>query len=227
MCGRWGIHGRRADPDGTWQDQANFTRGVDVAVAPEGPVALVAAETAVFALALDEEGLQTGELQRFGKAQGLSRADIAAVALAPERVGPWWHAEGTFDLVALDADGALTEVVSVTDLSQADLLGDKRPRRLVVSEDRLLLCTDIGVVEFDLVAVEVRDTWKLESAVGSLRCVPQPAYGDQWHVAVLHPMVWSAPVSAPFLGNPATWTQEAALDALGAVDVTDFIALVR
>ena len=152
-------------PTGTWQDQANFTRCVDVAVAPEGPVALVAAETAVFVLTLDEGGEPTGELQRFGKAEGLSRADIAAVALAPE----WgWavvaHAEGTFDLVALDADGTLTDVVSVTDLSEADLLGDKRPRRLVVSEDRLLLCTDIGVVEFDLVKVEVRDTWKLEAA---------------------------------------------------------------
>ena len=217
------LHGQI--PTGTWQDQANFTRCVDVAVAPGGPVALVAAETAVFALALDEAGNPTGELQRFGKAEGLSRADIAAVALAPE-LG--WavvaHAEGTFDLVALDADGALTEVVSVTDLSEADLLGDKRPRRLVVSEDRLLLCTDIGVVEFDLVKVEVRDTWKLESA-GSLLPVRSAArVGDQWWVATSDGL-WSAPVSAPFLGNPATWTQEAALDALGAVDLTDLVAM--
>ena len=158
-----GANGQAQIPTGTWQDQANFTRGVDVAVAPGGPIALVAAETAVFALTLDEEGRPTGELQRFGKAQGLSRADIAAVALAPE--ANWAivaHAEGTFDLVALDADGALTDVTTLTDLSEADLLGDKRPRKLVVVGDRLLICTDIGVVEFDLVAVEVRDTWKLE-----------------------------------------------------------------
>ena len=91
LCVGLGANGQAQIPTGTWQDQANFTRCVDVAVAPGGPVALVAAETAVFALALDEEGRPTGELQRFGKAQGLSRADIAAVALAPEAVGPWWR----------------------------------------------------------------------------------------------------------------------------------------
>ena len=220
-----GANGQAQIPTGTWQDQANFTRGVDVAVAPGGPIALVAAETAVFALTLDEEGRPTGELQRFGKAQGLSRADIAAVALAPE--ANWAivaHAEGTFDLVALDVDGALTDVTTVTDLSEADLLGDKRPRKLVVVGDRLLICTDIGVVEFDLVAVEVRDTWKLEAGGQPLAVRAAAQVGDQWHVAT-SAGVWSAPQSALFLGNPATWTLDEGLASLGVTNVTDFIVL--
>lgn len=211
-------------PTGTWQDQANFTRCVDVAVAPEGAVALVAAETSVFALSLDAAGRPTGELQRFGKAQGLSRADITAVALAPE-VG--WavvaHSEGTFDLIALDADGTLTDVVAVTDLSEADILGDKRPRRLVVEGDRLLLCTDIGVVEFDLVAAEVRDTWKLESGGALLPVRSAARVQDRWWVATSQGL-WSAPVGAPFLGNPASWTQDEGLAAAGVTDLQDLVA---
>ena len=149
---------------GTWRDHPNFTRCVDVAASAELGLALVAAETAVFALTLDDSGSPTGETQRFGKAEGLSRADISTVALASD---PAWavvaFTEGTFDLVRLDADGALSDVVSVTDLSEADLLGSKRPHRLVVDGDRMMLCTDIGVVEYDLVAQAVRDTWKLEA----------------------------------------------------------------
>ncbi len=211
-------------PTGSWQDQANFTRCVDVAVAPDGAVALVAAETSVFALAVDDTGRPTGELQRFGKAEGLSRADIAAVALAPET---GWavvaHSEGTFDLIALDADGTLTEVVSVTDLSEAVIPGDKRPRRLVVEQDRLLLCTDIGVVEFDLSSIEVRDTWKLESAGTLLPVRSAVRLADQWWVATSAGL-WSAPVGAPFLGNPSTWTQDAGLASLGVMDIQDVVA---
>ena len=110
------------------------------------------------------------------------------------------HAEGTFDLVALDADGALTDVTTLTDLSEADLLGDKRPRKLVVVGDRLLICTDIGVVEFDLVAVEVRDTWKLEAGGQPLAVRAAAQVGDQWHVAT-SAGVWSAPSIRSILGK--------------------------
>ena len=57
---------------GTWRDHPNFTRCVDVAASAELGLALVAAETAVFALTLDDSGSPTGETQRFGKAEGLS-----------------------------------------------------------------------------------------------------------------------------------------------------------
>ena len=41
---------------GTWQDQMNLSRCVDVAVSAELGLALVAVETGVFAMILDEEG---------------------------------------------------------------------------------------------------------------------------------------------------------------------------
>ena len=93
---------------GSWQDQPNFSKTQAVAAAPGATVVFAAGETAVFALGLDSEGRANGEVQRFGKADGLSRAEIAAVALAPE----WGKAivgyeEGTFDLVDIDADGTL------------------------------------------------------------------------------------------------------------------------
>ena len=66
----------------------------------------------------------------------------------------------------------------------------------------------------------------MEIGVGRQPCPVRSAarVGDQWWVATSDGL-WSAPVSAPFLGNPATWTQEAALDALGAVDLTDLVAM--
>ena len=51
-------------------------------------------------------------------------------------------------------------VLSVRDLAEADLPGSKRPNQLAVSGKSLLVCTDIGVVEYDLEALEVRDTWE-------------------------------------------------------------------
>ena len=207
----------------SWQDQANFTKCVGVDVANSGPLALVGCETAVFAMTLDETGRPTGELQRFGKSQGLSRADIVAVALAVEN---HWavvaFADGTFDLIALDVDGTLTDVLTVVDLAEADLPGDKQPRSLKVFGDRLLICTDIGVVEFDLVALEVRDTWKLEQA-GELLSVRSVALqGDRWWAAT-NQGLWSADVGAPFLGNPASWNLE--LSDLGVANVRDVRAL--
>jgi hypothetical protein len=207
----------------SWQDQSNYTRSVDVA--SEGALTLVACETAVYGMLLDDSGLPTGELQRFGKSQGLSRADIVAVALAGEN--QWAivaYSEGTFDLIGLDADGTLSEVLTVVDLAEADLLGDKQPRNLVVVDDRLLICTDIGVVEFDLVALEVRDTWKLEKAGSLLSVRSIVREGDRWWAAT-NQGVWSAEVGAPFLGNPASWEQEGGLLSLGVADVLDIVTL--
>ena len=90
VCGRWWIHVHAQISTGTRQT-TNFTRCVDVAVAPEGPVALVAAETAVFALALDEAGHPTGELQRFGKAEGLTGPTLPQWLWRPSGVGPLWR----------------------------------------------------------------------------------------------------------------------------------------
>ena len=217
LCIGWTSQAQIAT--GTWRDHPNFTRCKDVAVSAD--LALVAAETAVFALVLDDEGRPTGETQRFGKAQGLSRADISIVALA-DQLG--WaivaYAEGTFDLVHIDSDGALGEVVPVTDLSEADLLGSKEPHRLVVEEERLLLCTDIGVVEYDLGALEVRDTWKLESAGEALPVRSVAKSEGQWWAATGSGL-WSAPLGTPFLGNPASWTEV----GLPGADLIDLLAL--
>ena len=204
---------------GTWQDQMNLSRCVDVAVSAELGLALVAVETGVFAMILDEEGEPTGEVQRFGKAQGLSRADVSRVALSDE---PAYaivsYAQGTFDLIRIDVDGTLTEVVSVNDLAEADLVGNKEPHRLVVEGQRLLVCTDLGVIEYDLEALEVRDTWKLQSGGTALSVRSVGLRGDRWWVATQSGL-WSAPVGSPFPGNPATWTPS----GLDGADLSDLV----
>ncbi|MCH1582129.1 MAG: hypothetical protein L7S63_03345 [Flavobacteriales bacterium] len=206
---------------GTWQDLPNFTKGRDIAAVDGAPLLLVAGETAVYGMGVDAEGRSTGEVQRFGKADGLSRSDVAALALARETglaiVG---YVDGTFDLVAFDVDGTLGQVTAVKDLAEADLPGSKRPNQLVVEGERLLVCTDIGVVEFDLGALEVRDTWKLEQNGQALPIRSAVLAEDRWWLATAEG-VWSAPVNAAFPGDPATWEQEQALPA------TDIRSIVR
>lgn len=210
---------------GAWEDQPNFTKCVDVAAASGSSFALVAVETSVYTMGLDAEGLPSGELQRIGKAQGLSRADITSVAVAPsQNLAVVAYSEGTFDLLSMDADGALANVLTVVDFAEADLLGSKRPNRLVVSEDRLLLCTDIGVIEYDLIQLEVRDTWKLEQDGTALRISSAVRQGEKWWVST-NQGLWSAPVDALFLGNPASWSKEAGLQVLGAENLMDLVAL--
>ena len=204
---------------GSWQDQPNLTRCAAVAAADGAPIALIAGQTAIYALGLDADGRSTGEVQRFGKADGLSRADLAGVALAPELgLAIIGFDEGTFDLVSVDTDGTLGAVLTVRDLAEADIPGSKRPNDLVVQDDRLLVCTDIGVVEYDLAAFEVRDTWKLESANQTLAIRSALLRGDRWWLATSDGL-WSAPLGSPFPGDPATWTQEAGLSGLGVADL--------
>jgi len=208
---------------GSWQDQPNFSKTQAVAAAPGATVVFAAGETAVFALGLDSEGRANGEVQRFGKADGLSRAEIAAVALAPE----WGKAivgyeEGTFDLVDIDADGTLGGVLSVRDLAEADLPGSKRPNQLAVSGKSLLVCTDIGVVEYDLEALEVRDTWKLQLNGQQLSVRAAVLSAGKWWLATSAGL-WSAAENAAFPGDPATWELEEGLSLLGAEDLYDVV----
>ena len=208
---------------GSWQDQPNYTRCTAIAAVDGAPIALVAGATAVFSVGLGPDGSSTGEVQRFGKSDGLSRAEIAAVALAPD----WGWAvvgydEGTFDLIALDADGTLGQVLAVKDLSEADLPGNKRPNAFVVEGDRMLVCTDIGVVEYDLEALEVRDTWKLEENGQALAVYSGGLRDGRWWLATSSGL-WSAPLGAAFPGDPATWQQDAELAALGVVDVRNVV----
>ncbi len=204
---------------GQWQDQPNLTRCQAVAAAEGAPLVLVAGETALFSIGLNEEGDPNGEIQRFGKANGLSRSEIVALAMAPE----WgWavvgYQEGTFDLVAIDVDGTLGNVLPVRDLAEADLPGSKEPNALAVAEDRLLVCTDIGVVEYDLQALEVRDTWKLEQSGQSIGIRDAVLLDGRWWLATSSGL-WSAPVNAAFPGDPATWTQDADLAGLEVSDI--------
>ena len=207
----------------SWQDQPNLSRTKALAAAEGAPVVIVAGATAVFALGLDADGSANGEVQKFGKADGLSRAEIAAVALAPE----WGKAivgygEGTFDLVELDGDGTLGAVLSVRDLAEADLPGNKRPNQLFVSGKSLLVCTDIGVVEYDLEALEVRDTWKLERNGQALAVRAAVLSAGRWWLATSDGL-WSSPENAAFPGNPATWEEEEELALLGAEDLRSIV----
>ena len=219
----WCTVGLAQIETGSWQDQPNFSKAQAVAAAQGSPVVLVGGETAVFALGLDADGRPNGEVQKFGKADGLSRAEIAAVALAPE----WGKAivgydEGTFDLVDVDVDGTLGGVLSVRDLAEADLPGNKRPNQLAVSGKSLLVCTDIGVVEYDLEALEVRDTWKLEQNGEALAVRSAALSAGRWWLATSDGL-WSAPENAAFPGDPASWEQEEALTALGVQDLRSIV----
>ena len=88
---------------------------------------------------------------------------------------------------------------------------------LVVDEDRMMLCTDIGVLEYDLVAQEVRDTWKLEFGGIALSVRSVARSGGLWWAATSSGL-WTAPVGSPFPGNPATWSP-AGLDGANLMDL--------
>ena len=87
----------------------------------------------------------------------------------------------------------------------------------LVDGDRMMLCTDIGVVEYDLVAQEVRDTWKLEAGGVALSVRSVARSGDLWWAATSSGL-WTAPVGSPFPGNPVTWSP-AGLDGANLMDL--------
>ncbi len=148
----------------------------------------------------------SGEVLRFTAGEGLHAAAARAIAFDPRcgEEGCVWvgYQNGVLDWI----DVAAREIRSYRDIERATRFPNREIHRLVMQGDSVLVATAFGLVVFDRVRREVRDTY---SRLGGLPAAT-PVYDvvvdrGVFHLATLQGVA-SAPVQGLNLTDPASWT---------------------
>jgi len=160
----------------------------------------------------------TGEINKYTPVEGLYGVDIRALAYDERRNAVWiGYGEGVLDRIDVES-GA---VETFFDIARADQFVDRTINRLRVLGDSLYAATAFGVVVFDPVRNEVRDTYSrfgvLDPAISArdVLIAPLPDGTDGLWVATEGGVV-RAPLDSPNLQQASSWS----VDDLGPIEVT-------
>ncbi|MFN3597456.1 MAG: two-component regulator propeller domain-containing protein [Rubricoccaceae bacterium] len=193
----------RAQP-GTWQAYPAFGELSALAASPEalwagGPGGLFAYRPAA------------RDFERFTATDGLHGGALSALGYDAARRLVW---AGFADGVLNRVDERTGEIRAVFDVSRAMQYSDRGINRIVLQGDSLLLATAFGLVVYDPVRGEVRNTYarlaSLEAGTAVLDALVAPLPDGRaglW-LATAGGVV-RAPLAAPSLQLPSAWTREA------------------
>ncbi len=153
----------------------------------------------------------TGVFQQYTAVSGLNNVGTQAITYDTRRGAVWiGYSDGALDRLELETGTIRT----FFDIARNERFPDKTINRLVVHGDSLLIATDFGLVVFDPIRGEVRDTYTQFGALPSPTPVrdvivaPVPEGGDGFWLAATGGVV-HAPLSTSNLQEPGAWTVEA------------------
>ncbi len=134
---------------GTWKDYLNYSSGIDVTSLNDK--LYLAAKNAIFIYNTTDNSIQ-----RLNKVNGLSDVNIVLVS-AHEPSGSVFigYANGNMDIIK---DSKITNFAAIKNTSA---VGDKSIRHISFSGNIAFISTGLGVLEFDLTKLEVRDTYTI------------------------------------------------------------------
>lgn len=158
-------------------------------------------------------GIDSGEIERFTSMEGLHGTTVRAVTFDPScgEAGCVWigYNDGLLDRLDVET----RDIQAYRDVQRAGRYPSREIHRIAVHGDSLLLGTAFGLVVFDKVGDEVRDTY---DQLGEI--LPATAVYDA--IILTEPdgrrMLWVAtgqgiafaPLDAPNLKDPASWSVE-------------------
>jgi ligand-binding sensor domain-containing protein len=187
---------------GPWTAHTSFRAVSNVASSGEG--AWASSAGGVFAVASAD-----GSITRFTAVDGLSSVGSETVALDSARDVAWvGYMDGVLDRISLTTG----EIGSFRDISRAGQFTQREINRIVVRGDSLLVATGFGIVVFDPVRGEVRDSYTRlgplppATPVHDIAVAPGPGGLTMW--AATEAGLASAPLSASNLQDPGVWTAE-------------------
>ncbi len=152
----------------------------------------------------------TEEIRRFTVAEGLHDVQTRAIAYDARR-GLMWI--GYFNGVIDRLDIETGVVKTFFDIQRNDRFPSPEINRLTVRGDSLLVATSFGLVIFDPVRQEVRDTYSQlgtlapATAVRDIAVAPIPDGRPGFWLATADGVAY-APLNAPNLQDPGAWTVE-------------------
>lgn len=151
-----------------------------------------------------------GDLQRFTPVQGMHSIETRAIAFDAARQAVWiGYRDGVLDRLDV-ASGAIR---TFRDIERADQFSRRGINRIRVRGDSLLVATEFGLVVFDPVREEVRDTYSrlgtLDPAIAvrDVIAAPLPGGGTGFWLATDQGIAF-ADLTTPNLQDPAAWTVE-------------------
>ncbi len=152
---------------GTWQSHVSYRSGQSVAVA--GGTVYAATQNGFFTY-----NATTGETQTLSKRSGLSDVGVSRLLYLPDQNRLLLaYRSGNVDLVTLSATGELNAVQNVNTIVAATNLPTSRTiNHINRIGNNAYLSTDFGLVVFDVVRNEIRDTYFSQRPDGS----PLPIY---------------------------------------------------
>ncbi len=188
---------------GAWQAHTSMRQVSDVAASPETLWAATTGGIFGFSPA-------TGEFQRFTPVEGLNSVEAQALAFDAARGLVWiGYQDGVLDRL----DPATGEIHTFRDIARASQFPNRRINRLVVQGDSVLVATAFGLVVFDPVREEVRDTYSRlgdippASEVNDVIVAPMPG-GETGLWLATERGVARASLRTTNLQDPAAWTVE-------------------
>lgn len=153
-----------------------------------------------------------GAITRFTVADGLYAADVRAIAYDARRDAVWiGYGDGVVDRL----DARTGAVRTLRDVARAERFPQRSVNRLVVSGDSVFACTAFGLVVFDGVRLEVRDTYSRLGALPAGTAVYDVVRttlpsGVRGVAVAAEGGVALGPLDGRNLQDPASWTVEVA-----------------
>lgn len=154
----------------------------------------------------------TGELQRYTAAEGLHNVQTDAIVYDAARDGVWvGYRDGVLDFIDVETGS----VETFFDIERNERFPSRGIQRLVISGDSLLAATAFGLVIWDPIKNEVRDTYSKLGTLASKTPVrdvvlaPLPDGQPGIWVATDGGVAY-APLNTPNLQVPDVWTVESA-----------------
>ncbi len=152
----------------------------------------------------------TGEISRYTAAEGMYDVNVRAIAWDSKRQLVWvGYTDGVFERLDVETN----EITTFFDIFRSDRFPSKTINTMEVSGDSLLIATGFGLVIFDSLRNEVRDTYsrfgKIPAATPVNDVVLAHVLGEGiviWvgtDVGIAH-----APFSGTNLQDPANWTSQ-------------------
>lgn len=167
-----------------------------ISVAPLGSKIYAATPTGIFYF--DKED---NSVERVSKINGLSDLDINILAADPSRkqllVG---YKNGNIDII--DQEG---NTFNVSDIKRKNITSDKTINNILVTDNLAYISCGFGIVVFDLVKKEVKDTYLINTN-GSYINVKEIALFNNEIYAATEKGLFKASLSASNLANYANWS---------------------
>ncbi len=165
----------------------------------------------------------SGEIERYTAAEGLYDVNVQAVVWDSARQFVWiGYADGVFDRLEITSG----EITAYFDIYRSERFPFKVINAMEVQGDSLLIATGFGLVVFDPVRNEVRDTYSRFGALPAATPVNDvivnqiPDGGTGIWVGTDAGIAY-APLSGRSLQDPGSWTSESTI--LPVSQVTDIV----